>query len=211
MTLAAALPLEQQFVLDDVDWQFYENLLEQVGDRHIFITYDRGRLELMSPSFKHDKRGRRIGLLISILAEELEIPIEGGGSTTFRRKDLKRGLEPDECFYIGNVDRIRGKDEIDLAIDPPPDLAVEIEISRRMIERAPVYAALGVPELWRDNGEELRVFTLGDDGHYHEATQSVSFPMLPLDQLNRLLKDGISNDEMNWMRNTRRWVQKNLL
>jgi Uma2 family endonuclease len=209
MTLAAP-PIEQRFVLEDVDWQFYEDLLERVGDRHIFITYDRGRLELMSPSWEHAKRGRRIGLLISILAEELEIPIEGGGSTTFRREDLQRGLEPDECFYVKNVDRVRGKRKIDLSVDPPPDLVIEVEISRRMLARLPLYEALGVPELWRDDGQHVRVFTLGTDGRYHEAEHSPSFPMLPVEQLSRLLETGIATDEMNWMRNVRRWVKKNL-
>jgi len=205
-----ALPSEQQFVLDDVDWQFYESLLDRFGDRHIFITYDRGRLELMSPSFKHDKRGRLIGLLIAVLAE-LAIPIQGGGSTTFRRKDLDKGLEPDECFYIKNVDRILGKDEIDLSVDPPPDLAIEVEISRRMIERVPLYESLGVPELWRDDGEHIRVFQAGDDGHYQPANRSASFPMISLEQMDRLLATAATTDEMNWMRTVRAWVRSHLI
>src|SRR5262245_11252298 len=97
-------------------------------------------------------------MLITILAEELDVPIQGGGSTTFRREEVQGGLEPDQCFYVQNVDRIVGRDEIDLTRDPPPDLAVEVEISRRSLRREGVYARLGVPELWRDNGREVRAY-----------------------------------------------------
>ena len=91
-------PSEQRFVLDDVDWQFYEDMLRRVGDQHVFITYDRGRLELMSPSWEHDSRSHFIGLLLYILGTELNVLVRGGGSTTFRREDLEAALEPDQCF-----------------------------------------------------------------------------------------------------------------
>src|SRR5207248_5409431 len=125
MTITTELSSEQRFLLEDADWQLYESLLQRVGHRHIFIRYDHGRLELMSPSFKHDRRGRAICILSNVLAEELNIPIQGGGSTTFRRQDLDQGLEPDECFYVKNVEHIRERDEINLSVDPPPDLALE--------------------------------------------------------------------------------------
>ena len=210
MTLASP-PIEQQFLLEDADWELYEAILERVGDRHIFVTYDRGRLELMSPSYKHDKRGRRIALIINILAEELQIPIEGGGSTTFRRQDLDKGLEPDECFYVQNVNRIVGKSEIDLSLDPPPDLAIEVEISRRMIKRVPIYESMGVPEIWRDDGKQVRVFQLGTDGHYHQTECSASFPMMPLEQIERLLELANCMDQMNWTRTVRKWIRENLV
>jgi Uma2 family endonuclease len=201
---------EQSFVLDDVDWTFYETLLDRVADRHVFVTYDRGRLELMSPSFRHDKRARCLGLLVNIVAEELGIPLQGGGSTTFRRKDLDKGLEPDQCFYVKNVNRIVGREAIDLAVDPPPDLAIEVEISRRMIKRVPLYESMGVPELWRDDGNHVRVFQLGADGTYQPATRSPSFPTFPLDQLDHLLELARTTDEMNWMRTVRQWVRSNV-
>jgi Uma2 family endonuclease len=210
MTTTAA-PTEQRFVLDGVDWELYELLLRRMGDRHIFVTYDRGRLELMSPSWKHDKRARSLGLLVSILAEELGIPIEGGGSTTFRREDLARGLEPDQCFYVGNnVDRVRGKDEIDLSCDPPPDLAIEVEISQRLLERVSIYAALGIGELWRDDGQHVRAYQLGADGEYRQQNRSAKFPMLPLEQVDQFLELRRTLDEMNWMRTERDLVRKNL-
>ncbi|MGE5607935.1 MAG: Uma2 family endonuclease [Bacillota bacterium] len=206
----ASIPSEQRFLLDDVDWPFYESLLQRVGDRHIFVTYDRGRLELMSPSWKHDKRARLIGLIVNIVAEDLRIPFEGGGSTTFRREDLQQGLEPDQCFYIQHVAQIRGKDEIDLASDPPPDLAVEVEISQRMVRRIPIYQSLGVPELWRDDGRHVRVYHLEGDGEYHELEHSVAFPMLSTVQIDYLLDLARNTDEMNWTTAVREWVRKNL-
>src|SRR5436309_15628351 len=101
MTVAAP-PIEQHFLLDDADWELYDMLLRRVGDRRVFLTYDQGRLEFMSPSYEHDLRGYLIALLINVIAEELDVPIRGAGSTTFRRKDLDRGLEPDRCSYIAN-------------------------------------------------------------------------------------------------------------
>ena len=210
MTTSAA-PMGQRFLLDGVDGEFYESLLGKLGDRHIFVTYDRGRLELRSPSWKHDKRARLLGLLIAILAEEFGIPIEGGGSATFRREDLERGLEADQCFYVRNVDRVRGKDEIDLSHDPPPDLAIEVEISQRLLDRVSIYAALGIGELWRDDGEHVRVYQLGADGEYGEQKCSPSFPMLPLEQVDRFMEMRHTLDEMNWLRTVRQWVRNNLV
>src|SRR5262249_51952791 len=138
MTVVAppiSIPSEQRFVLYDVDWEFYEHLLEQLDNRHVFVTYDRGALELMSPSRKHDTSGRLLFVIVHVIAEELNLPIASCGSTTFKRKRLKRGLEPDECFYIENELRVRGMREIDLSKDPPPDLAIEVEITHRVLDR----------------------------------------------------------------------------
>src|SRR5437870_8588224 len=114
----------------------------------------------MAPTFNHERCKRKVGRVIETLAEETNRPIVSGGSTTFRREDLERGLEPDDCFYLANVAAILGKEEIDLRFDPPPDLALEIEISRSSLDRMSIYAALGVPELWRFNGQHLQVFIL---------------------------------------------------
>lgn len=204
-------PVEQHFRLDCVDWEFYQTLLDQLGDRHVFVTFNDGSIELMSPSWEHDKRGRRLGLLVSVLAEELNIPVEGGGSTTFKREDALAGLEPDECFYVGNFQRVTGKSEIDLSIDPPPDLAIEIEVSRRMIARMPIYAALKIPEIWRDDGEHVHVHVLGNDGSYREERKSISFPTMPIDQIDQFLDLAKTTDEMNWTRTGRNWVKQNLV
>jgi Uma2 family endonuclease len=209
MTLADP-PISQQFLLEDADWQFYEALLRRIGDRRIFVTYDSGRLEIMSPSYRHDRHSRRLALLINIISEELRIPILGGGSTTFRRKDLDKGLEPDECFYVQNVSRVIGKEELDLSVDPPPDLAVEVEVTRRLLPRMPIYQSLGVPELWRDDGEHVEVYVLDRVGDYRPVSRSLSFPDFPIDQIDHLLAMSKSLDDMNWTLAIRSWAKQNL-
>jgi Uma2 family endonuclease len=200
---SSLVPSEQSFLLHGVDWPFYESLLERLGDRHIFITFDRGRLELMSPSWKHATRSRRIAMLITIVADELGIPIQGGGSTTFRREDISVGLEPDQCFYVRHVDRVRGKEDIDLAVDPAPDLAVEVEISRRSLDREAIYACLGVPELWRDDGQTIRAYRLVGDGRYEVSSHSLSFPGLAMTQVEKWLREGTVQDDTTWGRAVR--------
>lgn len=209
MTVALEHPQEQGVLLHDMSWDFYERLLEEVGERHVFITYDRGKLEIMSPSWKHERYAELLGALARILATELRIPLIGGGSTTFRMKTSKAGLEPDRCFYLQNALAVRGKTEIDLSIDPPPDLAIEIEISRRLADRVEVYRRLGMPEIWCDNGLRLEIRCLVD-GDYILSERSRAFPQLSAAQLHDLvsLSDGI--DETEWAIDVRAWVRQNL-
>jgi len=201
---------EQRFVFYGADWQFYQDVLRQLGNRRVFVTYDRGTLEIMSPSLKHEGVGRLLGLLIFILAEELDVAIRGARSTTLRREDMERGLEPDECFYTVHADAIRDKEELDLSVDPPPDLAIEIEISRRLMERADIYAALGVPELWRHDGVKLRIYVLDDRRTYAEADASPSFPMISPAQLDDLLQQSRGRNDVEWARLVRSWIRQNL-
>lgn len=210
MTTATHPAASERFVLNNADWGFYDDLLARLDDRRVFVTYDRGRLEVMAPSWSHASDSRSIGLLIHVLADELNVPIKGGGSTTFRRQDLDRGLEPDQCFYTKNELAIRGKREINLAIDPPPDLAVEVEISRRLLDRVGIYAALGVPELWRYDGDQLRVFILGDDRQYHPCDRSPTFPTVPLERMAQFVGDSRAAEETGWSRRVRAWVRQNL-
>ncbi|HEY8667984.1 MAG TPA: Uma2 family endonuclease [Tepidisphaeraceae bacterium] len=207
---AIATPTEQRFILDHADWDLYESLLRGVADQHVFLTFDRGRLELMSPSWKHDLRSRRIALLVMILAEELDVPIIGGGSTTFRSEGADAGLEPDQCFYVQQVDAIRGKDEIDLASDPPPDLAIEVEITQRLSQREAVYARLGVPELWRDDGQTLRIFLLQPDGTYQQSDRGHAFQSITATALTALLNAAHQQDDITWTRSCRQWIQANV-
>jgi Uma2 family endonuclease len=137
-------PREQHFLLQGLDWRQYDALLGIINDRHVYVTYDRGRVELMSPSWEQGKRSDLIGTLIRSVADGLKLPVKGGGSTTFRRIDLDRGLEPDRCFYVANEFLVRSKTVIDLSVDPPPDLCVEVEMSQRLLDRVAIYAALGV-------------------------------------------------------------------
>ena len=201
---------EERIVFHDEDWKFYDQVLRAVNEKRIFVTYYRGTLEVMSPSYEHDGNGEILATLVRIVATELEVDHKGAGSVTLRRRRVQAGLEPDRCFYIRNVKTLRGKRAIDLDVDPPPDLAIEVEWSRRMGERTNVYEALRVPELWRYDGRALRVFRLGDDGRYVEVDHSIAFPSLPLDQVHRFVQMGWEMGELEWGRAVRRWVRRNL-
>lgn len=178
-TVQALPTAEKRFLLEGVSWRFYEQFLEEVGGRPIRLTYDRGNLEVMSPLRLHELVGRFLGRLVETISLDLGIPIASCGSTTFRREDLARGLEPDECYYVGNEPRVRDGHELDLAHDPPPDLAIEVDITSSSLDRQGIYAALGVPELWRYDGEQFHLLHLQPDGSYAGREQSRSFPFLP--------------------------------
>lgn len=204
------LPGEQRFLLHNVDWNFYDLVLQQVGDQRVFVTYDRGRIELMSPSPRHESYAKLIARMLEMLTLELDIPIRSARSTTFRREDLERGLEPDECYYIRNEAKVRHLNEIDLTRDPPPDLVVEVEISRRLLDREAIYAALGVPELWRFDGQRMRIQVLQPDGQYADSAASPSLPMLPVHRLVEFLNQPRTVDENSLIRNFRDWVRRGI-
>jgi Uma2 family endonuclease len=139
----------QCVILDGISWETYERLLNEHGESGgTHFTYDRGRLEIMVLSAAHKALKHALEVLVEIFAEELNIDVRGFGSTTFRRADLHRGFEPDACFYIRQEPHVRGKREIRLPVDPPPDLIIEIDISSPSLDKLPLFATLGVPEVW---------------------------------------------------------------
>jgi Uma2 family endonuclease len=163
--------------LDGISWETYEHLLRDVEGQNLRLTYDRGRLTIVSPTHRHDKLKKLIGRMIEALSDELGVEVSSFGSATWRRHDLLRGLEPDECYYVQNESRVRGKDDLDLSVDPPPDLAIEIDVTRHFTPRLPVYSSLGVPEVWQFQGKELRALALRE-GEYVPIDVSNAFPML---------------------------------
>lgn len=207
-TVGSTIPLtdQQHIVLDDVSWDFYERLLTELENRPIRVTYDRGRLEIMSPLPRHEKWKKRLGRLIELLSFELDIAVETLGSTTFKREDLEKGLEPDECYYVQHAAAVRGKDELDLTVDPPPDLAIEVDITSRSIPRQPIYAALGVPELWRFD-ERLFVLRLDASGNYQPFEHSGVFPFLPMKQFESFLLRLKDEEQNRVLRAFRDWVR----
>lgn len=209
MTLSSpqkSLVDQQHIVLDEVSWEFYEHLLDEVGDRPIRVTYDSGSLEIMAPLNVHEYWKKRIGQLIELMCLERDIKVIPAGSTTFKLEEKEKGLEPDECYYIQHADAIRYKDNLDLTIDPPPDLAVEIDITSRSIARQPIYAALGVPELWRFDGKQLGVLRLGPDGQYTAQDGSSVFPFLSMADFNQFLMRFAKEEHNAIVRAFRDWV-----
>lgn len=198
---------EQRIVLYGIGWETYEHLLADQQDASVpRFAYDRGMLEIMSPNPEHEKINRNIALLVEVLAEEMDIEVEDLGSTTFRREDLKRGFEPDSCFYIQNEERIRGKARIDLTVDPPPDLIIEIDITSPSLDKFPIYARIGVPEVWRYDGKRIAIFELKGD-KYAEVLESAVLPPLTGDILSRFARESTTSRRRDWMRKVREWAR----
>lgn len=198
---------EQRIVLRGVSWQTYERLLEDFTDRSVpHFTYDRGTLEIMSPTAKHEKLNRAINLLVEIVAEELGIDVENYGSTTFKRRDIKRGFEPDTCFYIQNLARVEGKEKIDLRIDPPPDLVIEIDVTNPSVDKLPIYAALGVPEIWLCKDAEVIIYQLAGEG-YERRERSLALPLLTDADLSAFVARSGTLKRTAWLREVREWMR----
>lgn len=206
MATAVRLEPERRFLLHGISWQTYNALVDGLDSGAVRLTYDRGNLELMSPSHDHERFKTLIGRIIEMFTEEFDIPLQSGGSTTWRKEDLDRGLEADECYYIQHEPQICDRDVINLSQDPPPDLAVEVEISRSLLDKLSVYAALQVPEIWRYDGDALRVFLLQSDGSYAESNQSLNLPQLAPRQVEHFLALRAQMRETEWARTFRRWV-----
>jgi Uma2 family endonuclease len=164
-------------------------------------------LELYSPPAAHHMRAEKIGQLIRVIAEEWGVGLIGGGSARFRRQDRDCGLEPDRCFYVANSGRICGKSQINLAVDPPPDLCVEIESSLRLVDRMGVYARLGVPEVWRDDGMKVHILALRDNSYVRQET-SLAFPVIAEGHLAELLRLGDGIDDTTWVGGVREWIRE---
>jgi Uma2 family endonuclease len=204
------VPAEQRFVLSGINWPTYVAFGNLLGERHIRLTYDRGEMELMTVSPRHERSKSLLARLVEALTVELDIDIASYGSMTCRREDLERGLEPDECYWIANEPRVRGHDDIDFAEDPPPDLVLEVEISRSVLDRLGIYARLGVPEVWRWDGETLRICLLGPDGQYTESERSLAFPFLPVTELVRFLAASATMSETKLLRSFQAWVREQI-
>lgn len=199
----------QHLLLDNVDWKGYLRVLRIFDERPGWrVTYDRGVLEIMTLSPMHERLKHLLGRLIEALSEELGVAIAGFGSMTFKRRRRKRGLEADECYWIANAARVHGKDEIDLRTDPPPDLALEVEVSRSALNRMTIYAALGVPEVWRFDGQTLTFHSLDPNQQYVAIPSSQAFPGLTPDDISHFLALRSQVHENDLIRQFRAWVQQ---
>lgn len=177
------VPPGKSILLENVSWQEFENFLVELGNtRTAKVAYDRGLLEIMVPLPEHEYYKEAIGDLVKDLAYLLEIDYESLGSTTWKREDLLAGVEPDNCFYFQNEQLIRGKLDFDLTSDPPPDLVLEIDVTSKSLDRFPIYARLGVPEIWRYDKGQLIIYQL-QANTYVETNVSLAFPQFPVQQI----------------------------
>lgn len=179
-------PGESRVALRGMDWVAYCQMRSLLNERtRARLTYDRGTLEITMPSEAHEFYARLIERFIIILVVELGMRVKTLGSTTLDREDLDRGAEPDNGYYIQNQPQVAGR-PIDLAIDPPPDLIVEVDINHTDIDKNALYAAMGVPEFWRFNGRVWRIYQLRE-GEYGECERSPTFPIIAKDDLYQFL------------------------
>src|SRR4051812_18816466 len=169
MSSVSSTTRPQRLVLYGVSWREYTRMLRAFQERPGFrLTYDRGTLEIMSPLFEHEIDADLLGRFVVVLTEELGLPLQAGRSTTFRRRRMRRGLEPDHSWWIAHAPQMRGKRRIDLQVDPPPDLALEVDVTRRSLNRMSIYARLRVPEVWRLSAQGLTFQVLQANGRYGE-------------------------------------------
>jgi Uma2 family endonuclease len=176
-------------LLYNVSWEQYETFLEASGDRSSArMAYDNGTLEIMTPLPEHEYFKEAIGDAVKDAAEELEIDYESYGSTTWRKQIKLAGVEPDNCFYFQNEAIVRGRLDLDLSQgDPTPDLVLEIDMTSKSLDRFPIYARLGVPEIWSYDSGALKIYHL-HNGEYVSAQLSLALPQLPIQELPQLIE-----------------------
>lgn len=198
---------EQRTVLHNISWQTFEALLKDTGEyRGSRFAYDCGTLEIMTPLFEHENPKSNFGNFIIALAEELDIEIKSAGSTTLKRRIINQGIEPDNCYYIQNELAVRGKQELDLENDPPPDLAIEIDITSSSVNKFGIYSALGVTELWRYNGRVLKFYQLVE-GQYIECEFSIAFPVVSVIEMSGFIEQSKTMGEIALLKSFRAWVR----
>lgn len=199
---------ERRVVIHDLGWQQYQQILSALPQtRATRLTYATRTLEISMPLEDHEQASELIGLFIRILVLELSLKMKSMGSTTLNREDLIKGSEPDKAYYIQNQHKVAGR-SVDLKTDPPPDLIVEIDITHTDIDKNKLYSAMGVPEFWRFNGREWRIYLL-QNSDYIEVENSPTFPMVEKEDLYRFLEHA-KRDEIAAEIEFRAWVKDKL-
>jgi len=205
----AHLPVGTVLSKDDVSWEEYEQLLEELGPAYsVRIFYYQGRMNIMAPTRAHEKPTKVVFTLIGVLRDELDIDVESLGSTTLKKKIAEAGAEPDDSFYVQSASQIIGQDDLDLQRDPPPDIVVESDRTSSSLDKFPIYAALRVPEIWRISKRQVAIWLL-TESNYQPSPVSRAFPFLPAEKLNEFLATGLAEGERKAARAFRAWVREN--
>jgi Uma2 family endonuclease len=198
----------QRFIFNDADWSFYESVGRNLGERRVFATYYEGRLEVVTVSLLHEKITDLLVIMVRVLAEETSLPLGGAGMTTLKRMDLDAGVEPDSSFYTAHELQMRGKTELDLTRDPPPDLAIEVEVTRRLGARKSIYRELGVPEVWVYSPASGLNILIKQQDSYVSSDRSPTFPMISPAEMSQFVNEWVGNDETAFTKAFRRRVQQ---
>ncbi|MGB3263566.1 MAG: Uma2 family endonuclease [Microcoleus sp.] len=206
MIVATSTLAEQRTLLENISWSTFETLLKEIGNNRGYrLAYDEGMLEIMAPLFEHENPKIQFDRFIVALAEELGIEIKSAGSTTLKLKNVKKGIEPDNCYYIQNEPALRGRQELDLETAPPPDLAIEIDITSTSLNKLAIYSALRVPEIWRYNGRVLKFYQLVES-EYIEIDFSITFPFLSVAEMAGFFDRTRTTGEIALLKSFRTWV-----
>jgi Uma2 family endonuclease len=213
MTTTLIKPIAETYIsLNNISWETFNHLLEEMGDqRNQLLTYYLGTLGILSPLGEHENDNRFVESLISIITDELNLNLKKFGSLTLKLDPIKQAVEPDSCYYLKKEPLVRNKQNIDLTIDPPPDLVLEIDITSGSLNKLPIYANLKIPEVWRFNGKKVRVFLLEEDkNEYQENNQSLNFPWLDLTMIPQLIKQNLEIGETATLKQFRQWIKDNI-
>jgi Uma2 family endonuclease len=203
MSTVTRRPKADRVVIRNVSWETYEHLLKDLENQSLpRLTYDRGVLEMMSPYWEHARGEDILSEIAKIALEETDTDFEGGGPVTFKREDLKRGFEPDRCFYIRNAEHVRGKKRLDLSVDPPPDLLIEMDVATDSMDKFPLFAAMGMPEVWRcEDAPEIWVLRRA---RYLRRKNSLAIPILSEKLITELMHASLRMKRPAWLRRARR-------
>ena len=201
-------PVDQPIVMDGVSWTTYGALLADGGDRRqTRMAFDRGVLEIVTPSYEHEHVENIVTRVAEALMNARRQDYAPTGSTTFRIEGLDRGFEPDASYYIEHATRVRGLTRIDLETAPPPDLVIEVGVTHATMEKLPVYAALGVREVWRHQGGSVQMYRLAGDS-YVEIEDSAVIPGLSAARLTAFVQDSLTTPRPDWWHGVETWVRE---
>jgi Uma2 family endonuclease len=202
------LETNQSVVLHNISWFSYKQIADAVQDQTpAHFTYDRGNLEIKVLSLQHEKLKKLLAMLFERLCEELDIEILRAGSTTFQREDLEHGFEPDECYYVANAEQMRCKNKVNLDFDPPPDLTIEIDIKHSSLNRMNIFASVGIPEIWRFDGENLTIYLLERNDYVLSETSKL-LPFAERNRLSELVIFGINSTGKEFLSKIREYAKE---
>ena len=194
-------------LLHNVSWETYERLLDEhnecSGPR---FFYDDGNLEIMTISLEHEDPNRTLASLVELILFEWDVNFRRAGSNTYKSEKLQKGFEPDTSFYIQHSESVRGRKRLDLTIDPPPDLVIEIEVTEPLLPRLPILSAMRVPEIWVCEGDTVRIFRL-ERGRYRDVKCSTALAPLSVEVITNFLRESGKMRNAAWARAVRAWAQ----
>lgn len=203
-------PDDGSIVLHDISWTFYEQFLNEFDERRVPHSYVNGELRIMAPSARHESSKKILAQLVEAIGNELKLPRRSLGSVTLKLGIHVKGAEPDECYLLVSAPQVSDVRNYDPNVDPAPDLAVEVEVSSPSLNRLPVYAAMGIPEVWVYDGKSVAIGLRKDDDSYESSETSIVFPKLSAKHLTEWVERAYDVEEWQWMEEFREWVRTHL-